>query len=253
MDQSEILKTKSQISEAVLLSFAADPTLANNLIFEGGGALHFVYDSPRHTSDLDFLLPSTPWTYKEILEALKRGVEYRNSILFATVKPISDRLIEATYSYFYGNHNSIGIDVDIKVRDVEGLLHQITEGEFLPLMVETPLQIFAKKILATLLEMKSRRCINPTYLFDLEYLAEYLGLSCPLDTIRRTARIYHEEEIITQDLIQRVVEYIGDPSNHSNFVDVIKATLLPEVASRYCFDEKYFKRRADQFRQYLES
>lgn len=253
MDQFEILQVRSEISEAVLRSFAAGSTLVKKPILEGGGAMRFVYDSPRHTSDLDFLLHTRPWIYNEILEALKEEVESHDPTLSAWVKPISYRLIECWYSSRLHDFVRARVKVDVKVRNVEGLQYQATEGRFSPLLVEIPSQIFAKKILATLENTRLGREVESEYLFDLGYLANNLNATSTIDEIRRTARIYHEEYVITQDLIQRVVDYIEDPSNHQNFIDEINATLSPEVASRYLFDEEYFKRRADQFRQYLES
>jgi len=53
----QTLRLRDEVLTNLLYHIAGNSFLWPNMIFQGGGALHFVYSSPRYSEDIDFVAP----------------------------------------------------------------------------------------------------------------------------------------------------------------------------------------------------
>lgn len=246
MNRAKQLRLKDDILEATLETYAANPVLNQKLILQGGGALHFIYSGARYSSDLDFVCPTLDTDAAEIIGEMRKGVVMGNQIVPAIIKtPDRTNFLRAAYPLGEQQHTG-------KVE----ILHQVafdygqTEGKYAPLLVESPSEIYADKITATLSRMARRNSIKSTDLFDLEFLMNNLSVTCPLPDVMRKAESYNEEDVVTTENVNRVISHITNPDNHDRFRTDLEKTLMPDVYRSLTLDAKYFHRCADHFGQY---
>jgi len=119
-------------------------------------------------------------------------------------------------------------------------------GRFSPLLVESPMEIYADKVVATLGRMAERGTIKPTDLFDLEYIVSNLNGEASEDRIERKAQSYSHFGWSRKN-VEVVLRYVVDPENHDNFRRVIQKSLLPDVSTHRSFDAAYFEQAAHHF------
>ena len=103
MARSDILRIKDELLETMLDSFRSDDLLRKNLILQGGGALHFIYGSPRHSNDLDFVCEDLKNIQDEVKDRFKKGIEFNGTKIVPELKNLDssypDRpFIRAKYS-----------------------------------------------------------------------------------------------------------------------------------------------------------
>lgn len=246
MEIAKKLKIRDELLEAILFSYAANQKLAEKLILQGGGALHFIYGSPRYSSDLDFVSEYFCIDPHSIKEEIKKGIDFRNSKLTPKLKQEGSKFLRGSYSL---GENKPATKSEIYCQT--SLDNSITKGKYAPLIVESPEEIYADKITATLSRMDSRESIKPTDLFDLEYLTNNLHVDCSLDLIRKKAESYNEDILLNDTYIKETVKFINNPENHAGFIKSLKRTLLPDVSESMKFDAEYFDKISEHFRQYL--
>ncbi|MBD3252158.1 hypothetical protein GF386_00310 [Candidatus Pacearchaeota archaeon] len=242
--EPDVLKTRDEILEAILYSCASNPFLRENLVFQGGGALHFVYGSPRYSNDLDFVCPDLPDLEKKICEILTRGIKVRDRNIAPALKT-PDKQIRASYSLQRGlPAGKLEIYHQKSFEPVE------TQGKFSPLKVETPSEIYADKIAATLGRMQRRDSIKPTDLFDLEYILSNLHRNASLNDVQAKMTSYEEGKINAESL-QRIIDYIKNPENHPGFRTAFKRTLMPDVYKSMELNAEYFEALSFHFERLL--
>jgi predicted nucleotidyltransferase component of viral defense system len=244
-----MLKARDEILEAILHGFADNPFLAEQLILQGGGALHFFYGSPRYSTDLDFISPAFHVEYNRLLDEIQKPMVLRHMWpLKINLKTKRNDLIRTSYA-ISASDNSPKARVEIVEGEAEAF-HETT-GKYSPLQVEDPSQIYIDKIVATLGRMHSRDSFKPTDLYDLEFLTEHLDASGDVDAVRRKLRSRGEEHLLDTGLLTRVIDYIEDESLHGEFEKVLKRTMLPDVSATRKFNSRYFGESARHFYQVL--
>lgn len=172
MKESPIV-TRDRILEGVLLSYAQDPQIAQSLVFQGGGALHFIYGSPRYSTDLDFVHATGAVPEATLLERLKQGAVIEGSTIVPNVKVAPGetiRMIRATYRM------PSDITGKVEIAQIPSSSERVSVGKYAPLRVETPREIYADKVFATMARMDARGSLKPSDLFDLVYLARNFGI-----------------------------------------------------------------------------
>jgi hypothetical protein len=112
--------------------------------------------------------------------------------------------------------------------------------------VETPSEIYADKVLATLGRMNERGSIKATDLFDLDYIVDNLEGEAEEAKLERKAETYQYIGW-TKEIVEKVLSYINDEQNHDSFIKIIKKTLLPDVFETRTFDKEYFEKSARHF------
>lgn len=242
-----VLKTKEGMLETVLFSYASNETVRKNIILQGGGALHFIYSSPRYSHDLDFVCPelfAVDVQYPLVTELGKEIPLCEGQILKPNLK-LRQRFVRVKYG-----HPGTDLKVKVEIGQAKAKGYGESKGKFSPLLVESPSEIYSDKILATLGRMQERGSIKPTDLFDLEYLRNNLNAQADFEEVEEKAEWYNEAGYADRPNLERAIRYILDEQNHPNFISVIRKTLLPDVFNSITIDSKYFEKCADHFRQY---
>ena len=251
MARSDILRIKDELLETMLDSFRSDDLLRKNLILQGGGALHFIYGSPRHSNDLDFVCEDLKNIQDEVKDRFKKGIEFNGTKIVPELKNLDssypDRpFIRAKYSL--GQNQPT---VSLELLSQKSFDNSATEGKYNPIKVESPTEIYADKIAATLIRMKERGSFKGTDLFDLNYIDTNFNKKASFNDIKDKVLSYNKLHVLNPDVSHRVIQYICDPKNQEEFKRTIKKTLLADVSSHMEMDRKYFEGAANHFMQYL--
>ena len=241
MDRADAVRIKDKVLEAILYSFADDDFLAQRIILQGGGALHFVYGSPRYSSDLDFVTDS----FREITQYIPKEITVEEVTISPKATPLKDKRFYLRYE-----HPS-GIVGKVEVYRIPAFDVQETQGRFSPLKTESPDEIYTDKLKAILSRFHLRKSIKPADLFDLNYLSDMFKSSCSTDQLKRKAQSYEEYTLLEPSLIREVGAYISDAANHNQFQKGIVKSLLPDVANHISLNEAYFKRAAEHLTRFI--
>lgn len=247
-DALNILKTKEGMLETILSKYAANEIIREKIILQGGGALHFIYSSPRYSHDLDFVCPelfSLDVQYPLMVELNKEIPLPGGESLKPNLK-LRQRFGRVKYG-----HPKTDLKVKVEIGQAKAKNYSETKGRFSPLLVESPLEIYSDKILATLGRMQERGSIKPTDLFDLEYLRNNFNAQANFEDIEEKAEWYKEWRYTDKSNLDNAIQYILDNKNHPGFISIIQKTLLPDVFNSIVIDSKYFEKCADHFKQYL--
>ncbi len=246
MSQRIKLIERDKILEHMLDNISKDEVLTSKLILRGGGALHFAYGSPRYSNDLDFITPNMSEDSEEIIYHLENlGIYDEDSIMESYLKKEGNRFIRT-------NHSIDHINANIEIFELENLEPEYTQGKYFPMLIETPEQIYADKIYATLSRMIHRDSIKPTDLFDLDYLYHFFRPECPIQILELKEIEHDEMGILDDENIYNVIEYISDENNHESFRKDISYSLLPDVYNNMKLDSNYFKQSTKYFEDYLD-
>lgn len=257
------LKEKDNILEESLDTLVDSP-LNDKIIFQGGGALHFIYSSPRYSSDVDFVDPSITediQDYRNVL--LNIGSKYN---LNTAVIMKNKKGIRAKWGHV---ENSPNAKVEIEERAADE--YEKSNGRF-SLLVKSPEDIYTDKIFANIARYVDRkdkaselRLLNkegtnklnipfpfkPSDFFDLNYLKNELGVNpVPKERIVNRARAYEKEEIVNYSNLTNMINMINDPDNHDFFRHQMEKTMMPDVFKVKKFDKGFFNSVSEHFENY---
>jgi hypothetical protein len=238
-----ILRERDEILNKLLYHIASSPSLSSGLILQGGGALHFVYSSPRYSNDLDFVCPNFRQDRDALIAELAKEFKIHDTVGY------SPRIAKVEDGYFrvsYDPSKDQGLVVRVEVKDNTAEDFYPAKGAFSPLLVETPQEIYADKIVASLHRMARRGSLKSTDLFDLDHLVENLNGEAGPDKIDRKSASYGHIGW-SRETAEQVMRYIVDPANHDRFRKDIRRTLLPDVFANRHFDREFFEKAAEQF------
>lgn len=241
------LQLRDSILEAILYSYAADPVLSDNLVLQGGGALHFIYGSPRYSSDLDFVAKDMTAVIADIQESAHKGIDVGDHHINPHIK-IKDNRLLFRIAYSIDQHKPCG---KVEIIEQESFNHAPTGGKYSPIKVEKPSEIYADKIVASLSRLYRRGSLKGTDLFDFKYINNILHAEASKEEVEQKAASYGEEFLLTPDMFAQVISYIENPANHNSFRKQLHKTLLPDVFASKNLDEQYFKDAAVHFKKYL--
>ena len=244
MANPEVLRRRDEILEALLYSIASDDVLSDELVLQGGGALHFIYGSPRYSTDLDFVSENFPTIQDRLQSRLttllsERGIiprikSNRDGDVLRAAYPLGDQLpsgkVEITHQVSFD--------------------HAPTTGKYAPLLVEAPTELYADKLAANLIRLATRGSIKGTDLYDLDYLRTQFKTACSEAGLREKAASYDRADVVTPSQLQEIATHIRDPANHEGFARAIRRTLMPDVAKSITLDATYFRNAATHFEQF---
>jgi len=239
----EILKERDQILTGLLYAVASSPVLNPELILQGGGALHFVYSSPRYSSDLDFVFPNFILKADEAISELLNNTKIDEKMFYLP------RLAKRDTSYAriaYDPPMEQGIVAKIELKDIPAEEFAPSQGVFHPLLVESPKELYADKVVATLHRMETRQLLKSTDLFDLDYINDNLDGKATDDKIERKAATYNYLGW-SRENAEAVIRNITNPANHELFRKLLRKTLLPDVYANRKFDSAFFENTARHF------
>lgn len=243
MRSSESWRLRDEVLNRTLRQVAESEVLSGEMVFQGGGALHFIYSSPRYSEDLDFVAENLDERKDDIVSEFG-PIEFEGRQIDPEVKEkMGGELIRISYQT--GENQPSG---KVEIFDQRALDAEMAEGAH-PVTVESPEEIYADKVVATFGRMDKRGSLKPTDLFDLDYLNTNFEAQASADMIERKAETYDIENLLTESNKEDIVDYIENSSNHDEFRSQINDTLVPDVAKNRDFDEEYFQKCANYFQE----
>jgi len=262
----EALVNRDSILTDLLRYIGKNEQLKSELILHGGGALHFIYSSPRYSSDLDFVSPNLRAKRQEIILNLTDMDEICRSSNHKIIErytpflkqpkrqPKEPNHVRVSYSQNMPDTPTATIEVDEQTAQD----YAPAKGKFHPVLVESPGEIYADKILATLGRMQRGGSIGGnsyregslkgTDLFDLDYIVNNLG-GVPSEEMTFNKRDSYQGQGWTRDNFEKVLRFISDKKNHKEMIDSIKSTLMLDVyyAMENKFGSEFFDKTASHF------
>lgn len=255
MDQieqkAERVRFRDWILENILIGVSKDKNTQGRLVLRGAGALHFIYSCPRYSADVDFAAPNFEEDKELVLDMV-------NNLYFVVEnKPIRPELRASDnkrirVAYFTPNQSEVNGKIEV-VSDAVGR-HRISTGKYAPLLVETPEQIYADKIFATMNRMEFRNSIKGTDLFDLEWLVHnFENGRASEELLDETAKARNYVGWTKQNA-ERVISYISRKEHHLGFLRQFRRSMDPDFFNSTNFDEEFFEKALRHFeplRKYL--
>lgn len=238
------MREKEKLARNALFIIGKNKYLSENLVLLGGNCLHFIYSSPRHSKDLDFVLTNREVSLTKIVDTIYEAFSAEYKIEISGNYLTKFRVIERIK---YWNDNS-EIKGTIEIADQISLKPVLTEGEFYPIIVEQPSEIYANKVLATLERMDMRGSIKGTGLFDLIYIKETLKIMPKQDELEAKIKSY-DSYSVNKETLSKTLEYILSPKNFAEMENDIRKTLLPDISKLYTFGKQFFENAAQSFIQ----
>jgi predicted nucleotidyltransferase component of viral defense system len=238
------MRQKEELARDALFRAAKDRHLSKLVVLQGGNALHFIYSSPRHSFDLDFTLSGPKVGMTEAVSLFCNALSDRYEVSKTSSKnhEMGARALDRI-KYWAPETEIRGIVeicAQIALNPVEA------KGMFAPLLVETPQEIYADKIVATMGRMKARGSIKGTDLYDLLYISETLKITASENEILEKARTYSFLGW-ERDTLHKVINHIRSPENFEKMRSDIDARLVPDIAAISKFGGDFFEKSADFF------
>lgn len=236
------LREKEELARGAMFRIAKSKVLSERLVLQGGNALHFMYSSPRHSHDLDFVLSSKDISMTKTIDLLCNVLSRDYELDKSGTNGQTIRNIERI-KYWSKGSDIKGV---VEIADQISLYHLSTLGEFNPLLVETAVEIYADKIIATLGRMEDRGSLKATDLFDLLYIKDTLKVVARNDELRAKAETY---DLVgwKRETVENVLEYILSSENMEKMESDIRKTMLPDVSSIYKLGMEFFNDAARCF------
>ena len=243
----DVLLKKDRILEESLVTLQDSP-FAETLIFQGGGALPFIYSSPRYSGDVDFVDSSIT---NDIDNYLKKIVEVGNDyeINNAKIMP-SGRGVRAKWGH---KENEPVAKVEIEERDADE--YYPSHSKF-NLFVKTPGDIYTDKIFSNIARYVSRKPtgqfpFKPNDFFDLQYICNTLGTEpVEKERIMKRAEAYHAAHIVNYENLTEMINMITNEENHDFFRKCLRKTMMKDFYNVMNFDKKFFDKVAGHFENY---
>jgi hypothetical protein len=250
---TNVLRQRDDLLKKLLAAISGDERQRKHLIFQGGGAMHFIYGSPRYSEDLDFVSIKLQYVPEIVMndmqELSKRFLAEVNESIEDPKKFYSHKVIykqSGLMRISYANGADQWPSVRIEVMPQYSQEPEEARGMWSPLLVETPREIYADKIVATLARIQKRGNIKGTDLFDLDFIVNNLGGPADNSMIEEKAASY-KEQCWNEETRKKLLEYIQHPANVPKMTENIRKTLMPDVFHNRQFDREFFDKAASYF------
>ncbi|GEM_PF-1932404 len=237
-----VLREKEELARDATFRIAKEKNLSENIVFQGGNALHFIYSSPRYSYDLDFVLKDKKVNLTWVVSAICDVLEKEYNVEKARNNNKNLKVVERI-KYWKKNSEIRGV---IEIGDQISLFPIITKGEFYPLLVEQPREIFADKIVATLDRIDKRDSLKGTDLFDILYIKNVLKELPTAKELRKKAETYGFEGW-RKEVVKKTIEYISSEKNFERIETDIRKSMMPDVSKIYKFGKEFFEDAASCF------
>jgi predicted nucleotidyltransferase component of viral defense system len=204
----------------------------DKLVLQGGGALHFVYSSPRYSIDLDFVMPepSTPIDSLKLEEMIQ---DYKYPVNYA-VKKETDKLTRSCLYLEFDSQKRLALNIEIcRVTPAYPCWKKTELGDF---FVEPPYEIMTDKIVAGIGRM-NKDFIKTHDIFDMYYILTNFNAKQDKELFFKKMGDYKLKD--TKPL-EKVIEWLND-SNLKEFTVSLEGFLpfseLKKVEPKKIFDE----------------
>jgi len=169
---------------------------SEEVVLQGGGALHFAYGSPRLSVDLDFVHQSS--RLQELVESsaeqLRRCVESDIGLSpDIEITRRGERLMRAKVRAPLGRNRVISCSLEFyRLRSLQPQTRPLIDLPDLSIRVESPSEILADKIVANL-DRARRGFLKMRDVYDIWFLRERLGQSLDMELVREKLADYGVE------------------------------------------------------------
>ena len=191
----------------LLAQIAKNPSLSDNLVLQGGGAMHFAYLGPRLSSDIDFVRTNTSKMKASDLvgELAQLDSSIEGYSLRIKVKKNEGNLVRVSWNLENEGsfRPSVSVEAYLAAAPILGVQTAQIDGNMI--QVETPREIAADKLVANYDRIRSRGMIKISDIFDLAYLCQFIDASVGPDLFEKKAHAYALET--SPD---KVDKYMGD-------------------------------------------
>lgn len=240
-------RKRDEALDALLSFHSSTPEFTRHLTFQGGGALHFIYSSPRYSTDLDFACPDLAVKYEsDLSNILARPVRFATELVTPTIKTNFSGIGHVKLSYKLPT----GLVVKTEIVGVPAFHSSPTSGKYSPLSVESPDELYADKIVASLIRMNTRSSLKPTDLFDLNWLSRNFRLferSNLASLVKSKLESYRAGNVKIQDLAGAIVSHISRPDYLAILHGELSKNLLPDVLNSMRLDDSFIKEAERHF------
>jgi beta-galactosidase beta subunit len=240
----DYLEAKGRVLESMLHNYCENETISRSLVFQGGGALHFVYNSPRYSENLDFVCPAFRDHRTALKASLEMGLEIEGDRIFPNIQEKSkgEGPDEHTANYLlvtYSPRNLPKGVLRIFERSVDKESYR-ESGRFSDLKVETPDELYADKMKTVISLISQGQPLNGKYLYDLDYITLSLRGNTTQEKLTQKAEEHKRPGIVTPEMFKKVQAYLKDPRNHNTLKRHIEASLMPDVLASSPIEANYF-------------
>lgn len=175
---------RDEMMEAYLRALSEYPALRDIMTLQGGGAMHFIYDSPRYSADLDFvtgayMADELEKYAKELLTEVDgyrvetkvrktaKGMLRMGLCLGQKTRGKSDKKLDRLSGHLPG------VSVEIFSHDTD--TSKLRDTNFGGIVSESPSEILLDKIVASIDRLAVRGTIKVTDIFDMHYILTTFG------------------------------------------------------------------------------
>lgn len=258
------LRLRDGILENMLVGISQSPA-SSLMVLRGGGALHFVYSSPRYSADLDFAAPELDSNRQKIVD-MGLGLKFAvNDVpIYPELRANNENNIRIAYAVTPTKKSTPEADlrfeyVKTKIRevaDVSGKLEVVKDlpgknrqssGKYAPLLVETPDQIYADKIFANLNRMLTRGSIKGTDLFDLEWITANFEDGVASESMVEERARCRDHQGWSKEILEKVLRYIHTKAHHVGFQRQFRRSMDPDFYQSTTFDSAFFEKAAQHY------
>ncbi|RLE43904.1 hypothetical protein DRJ19_01725 [Candidatus Woesearchaeota archaeon] len=222
------------IREKIMLSFLealAEIELRNEVVLQGGNALHFGYGSPRYSKDLDFVLREGDVNSEEFEELCyklsKVLVKFENYPTEVNVKKLQDRLYRIKIKVHFEEQKTKALFKDpltVKLDVYNIMSHspdEISIGKGF-ILIEKPIEIFADKIVADIERLRDRGSLKLYDLFDWYFILTNFDINIEevAELIIRKVEEYNMNQLKESDF-DSLITYLDNKKNLETFYEVM--------------------------------
>jgi predicted nucleotidyltransferase component of viral defense system len=181
------LAVKAEVMRLFLAALSRSP-FAGDLVLQGGGAMKFVYGSPRYSVDLDFVLssPTDLSRFSRLGDILPDAL---NHPLKAAARRLSDKMFRVSLVLKLDQRELLSTKVEIC--SVVSETAHIEKSESGNTLTESPQEILVDKLTANLDRLQRKGFVKTHDIFDLYYLMNrFPGLSVKKEDLLRKLAAY---------------------------------------------------------------
>ena len=140
-------------------------------VLQGGGALHHIYQSPRFSADLDYVVKEMP-SQEDLEEICKNTAETIGLPIDSFKIKIKEKLARLKFYKSFNQMQKIATSVEIYC--APSYDSKIIDFKNKPIKVESQTEILADKYIANLERIKERGSIKLRDLYDIWFITQFL-------------------------------------------------------------------------------
>lgn len=229
-------KIKDVLEESIIYRISSNDFLRDTLVIVGGAALHFAYSSPRYTNDIDFGADLVGNKKKIMIELANLLPELDGNPVKFSVKKELDFFIRVSYIMELGNGFTPGVSLEGgHTPPLMGTVDYQTPFGYV--RMESPAEIMADKILASMQRLEERGSIKGTDVFDFFFITQTHQVEIPHEILLKKA-VYYSFPLGISDVAGRIKQVMKKiEATKETVIKNISRQLTEAYASNFDFQK----------------